>query len=75
MPPYPYHRLFLCPKNGFMCFRYNKAMVTCWPLVIATGPIWVPIFHRHGQLLVQRGSLGDLPFQLGNPRPTFLQLR
>ena len=43
---------FLCPKNGFLCFRYNKGMVTCWPPVIATSrpsdPVDFEIFTGDG---------------------------
>ena len=55
--------VFCALKMEILCFRYNKGMVTCWPPVIAIGPIWVSIiFYHQGQLLVQRGSLSDFPF-------------
>ena len=41
------------PQKRFMRYPYSRGMITCWPPVIAIGPIWVPIiFYHQGQSLV-----------------------
>ena len=55
--------VFCALKMEILCFRYNKGMVTCWPPVIAIGPLWMSIiFYHQGQLLVQRRSQDGFPF-------------